>query len=72
MAESLIPMSYPIKKWRWRESNPRPNLEPKSFLRAYSAINPLAQDGHRQPNLLPQSLKFRTITETHIALSLKR
>lgn len=72
MAESLIPKSYPIKKWRWRESNPRPNLEPKSFLHVYSAINPLAQDGHRQPNLLPQSLKFRTITETHIALSLKR
>ena len=62
----------PIKKWRRRESNPRPNKEPKSFLHAYSVINPLAQNGHRQPNLLPQSLKFRTITETHIALSLLR
>ena len=62
----------PHQKWRWRESNPRPNSEPKSFLHAYSVINPLAQDGHRQPNLLPQSLNFRTITETHTALSLKR
>ena len=34
-----------------RISNPSPNLEPKSFLHAYSAIIPLAQDGHRQPNL---------------------
>ena len=65
-------IKVPIKKWRRRESNPRPNKEPECFLHAYSAINPLAQDGHRQPNLLPQSLNFRTLTETHNALSLKR
>ena len=56
--------------WRRRESNPRPNLEPEGFLHAYSAISPLAQDGHRQPNLLPQSLNFRAIIKTHTALSL--
>ena len=72
MISKIVYRTSPIKKWRRRESNPRPNLEPKSFLHAYSVINPLAQDGHRQPNLLPQSLKFRTLTETHNALSLKR
>lgn len=38
-----------IKEWRRRESNPRPNLEPEGFLHAYSAICPLARDGHRRP-----------------------
>ena len=43
------------KEWRRRESNPRPNSEPKSFLHVYSAFNPSAADGHRQPNRSPSS-----------------
>ncbi len=56
--------------WRRRESNPRPNKEPQGFLHVYSALDPLARDGRRRPDPLPQSLKSHTATETHAALSL--
>lgn len=57
-------------EWSWRESNPRPNKEPQGFLHVYSALDPLARDGRRRPDPLPQSLKSHTATETHAALSL--
>jgi len=28
------------RMWRWRESNPRPNKEPESFLHAYPPFRP--------------------------------
>ena len=35
--------------WRWRESNPRPNKEPPSFLHAYSAVGFRAVQGSERP-----------------------
>ena len=37
------------KKWRWRESNPRPNKEPPWFLHAYSAVGFRAAQGSERP-----------------------
>ncbi len=36
-------------KWRWRESNPRPNKEPPGFLHAYSAVGFRAAQGSERP-----------------------
>ena len=31
---SILKGILPLKKWRWRESNSRPNKEPEGFLHA--------------------------------------
>jgi len=35
--------------WSWRESNPRPNNESKSFLHAYFVIKFQLKAGHKHP-----------------------
>ena len=61
-----------LLQWRWRESNSRPNKEPKSFLHAQLSFNPSIKVRQTTAKTLIPAPKFRTITEAHIALSLKR
>ena len=49
MAKATISVAFKSKKWRWRESNPRPNKEPPWFLHAYSAIGFRAAQGSERP-----------------------
>ena len=41
--------SFDCLKWKWRESNPRPNKEPPGFLHAYSAVGFRAVQGSERP-----------------------
>ena len=48
--KSLLKFSRLLsKKWRWRESNPRPNKEPPWLLHAYSAVGFRAAQGNERP-----------------------
>lgn len=49
--------------WSWRESNPRPNIFPKSFLHAYFCID-LSELGRGRTNQ-PRSYPFRFSLHTH-------
>jgi hypothetical protein len=42
-------MCLGIFSWSWRESNPRPNKEDKSFLHAYPVIGFRSKAGKGQP-----------------------
>ena len=47
------------RSWSWRESNPRPNKEPESFLHAYPSKNPsAAAESRRRPGRGPSPLNF--------------
>lgn len=48
-----------LSLWSWRESNPRPNKEPKSFLHAYPSVDPSAATWSKATQLRPQPIDFR-------------
>ena len=47
-----------LKKWSWRESNPRPNEETTSFLHVYPRLNFRINTGSGPP-IFTLSLLFR-------------
>ena len=58
-----------LESWRWRESNPRPNREPESFLHVYPSVSPSPRAWPTAAERRAQSLEFRTRSGTCRALS---
>lgn len=62
-------MPFALHGWRWRESNPRPNREPESFLHVYPSVDPSPCAWPTAAERRAQSLEFRPRIGTLRALS---
>ena len=56
-------------QWSWRESNPRPNKQPKGFLHAQLLVDCREYAGKKQSNLFLIFFNFRTTAEASAVLS---
>ena len=58
-ASALFISRCVLHSWRWRESNPRPNREPESFLHAYPPFRPSPRAWQAATEPGAQYLEFR-------------
>ena len=54
----------PHQKWRWADSNRRPNNAPDSFLHAYSSFVCRKQPAGRRANCILSSKSWRSLKES--------